>query len=300
VDREVSALTVRPLPPPHKGNAYHLHCSVSNPGALELTAELDAKRGVLVTTDAALVGECDHFLLYLNGQTWTRGAQSDVLAAQVTRAICLGVHLLLAHEMRGLGGQEERYGCDFALFFSNPDGSTPPALLQRVVYNELAVPLKGGAWRDASLALLATALTTKDRDHAEGLSEESVSELSSLQAAAEHKLQAILDGVSALRSSSRPPLLQLVPRQARGDAAARVEGVRVERRPSWYARLLVSKKGAGVELAQPQPSALSMSSSREPRGAANIASCADSTGWDSAELGQLALGSAPPNTDGVA
>jgi hypothetical protein len=54
--------------------------------ALEATAKL---------SDLA---KCDHMLLYLNAQTWTRGAASDVLANEVSLAMDGGVHLLLAHE----------------------------------------------------------------------------------------------------------------------------------------------------------------------------------------------------------
>jgi len=52
----------------------------------------------------------------------------------------------------------ERHGCDFESFFSSPDGATPNDLLQRGIYSEIAVPLKGGAWREASMALFAQAL----------------------------------------------------------------------------------------------------------------------------------------------
>jgi hypothetical protein len=44
------------------------------------------------------LSECDHMLLYLNAQTWTRGAESDTLANEVREAMDLGVYLLLAHE----------------------------------------------------------------------------------------------------------------------------------------------------------------------------------------------------------
>lgn len=95
--------------------------------------------------------------------------------------------MLLAHEMPGVGGQEERHGVDFSSFFANANGATPTELLKRGIYSEIAVchvprppttavsrfnpsasahdsmavwqvPLKGGAWREASMALLGMAL----------------------------------------------------------------------------------------------------------------------------------------------
>ena len=38
--------------------------------------------------------------------------------ADVDKALCLGVRLLLAHEMKGAGGQEARFGCDFETYGS--------------------------------------------------------------------------------------------------------------------------------------------------------------------------------------
>ena len=75
-------------------------------------------------------------------QTWTRGKASEALAAEVAWAMDLGVPVLLAHEMVGVGGQEARGGCDFGSFFSCADGATPTALLKRGVYSRIAVGLK--------------------------------------------------------------------------------------------------------------------------------------------------------------
>ena len=40
----------------------------------------------------------------------------------------------------------------------------PPELLQKGIYSEIAVALKGGAWRNASMALLTVALIIKERE----------------------------------------------------------------------------------------------------------------------------------------
>ena len=63
--------------------------------------------------------------------------------------------------MLGIGGQEARHGCDFGLFFACEQGETPPELLRAGIYHEIAVPLKGGAWREASMVMLAKALRSK-------------------------------------------------------------------------------------------------------------------------------------------
>jgi len=65
--------------------------------------------------------------------------------------------VLLVHEMSGVG-QAARFGCEFASFFSCAKGATPPELLSRGIYSSVAVPLKGGLWREASMALLGMAL----------------------------------------------------------------------------------------------------------------------------------------------
>ena len=46
----------------------------------------------------------------------------------------------------------------FGSFFSCVDGATPGELLKRGIYSEIVVALKGGPWREASMAMLAMAL----------------------------------------------------------------------------------------------------------------------------------------------
>ena len=102
-----------PLLPPKDGHRYHVYCSPLNPGAIVLMKEVARERGfhlhmpgapleatasnvLHITTQAAHMGECDHFLLYLTAQTWTRGDQSEAFGAEVSHAMDLGVHVLLA------------------------------------------------------------------------------------------------------------------------------------------------------------------------------------------------------------
>ena len=149
------------LPPPHN-KAYHIYCSPNNSGAEELMNEMAGAHGLQlkVTTEASALGECMHALVYLNGETWTSGAVSEAFATEVECALELGVHVLLAHEMPGVGQPEARHGVDFASFFDSD--STPKRLIDAGIYNEVAVPLKGVAWREASMVLLARAVAGQD------------------------------------------------------------------------------------------------------------------------------------------
>ena len=139
---------------------YHAFCSPHNSGASALLGEVSKTfaRVIKVTTESDSLEACESMIVYLNAQTWTSGATSAAFAADVERAMTLGVHLLLAHEMIGVDGQEARAGCDFHTFFSCARGSTPQNLLRKGIYNKIAVPLKGGAWREASMVMMGQAL----------------------------------------------------------------------------------------------------------------------------------------------
>ena len=104
------------------------------------------------------MASCERMLLYLNANTWTT-EESVRLAADVALAIRLGVPLVLAHEMEGLG-QDKRYGCPFELFFRHPEdeGHTPEELLKGGIYSDVAIALKGGEWRHASRVLMGQKL----------------------------------------------------------------------------------------------------------------------------------------------
>ena len=91
---------------------------------------------LIVTDEFGMLSECEHMLLYLNAQTWTRGEASNALGAELSAAMDRGVNIVLAHEMVGIGGQEARHGCEFSAFFACADGATPPKLLQRKIYRE--------------------------------------------------------------------------------------------------------------------------------------------------------------------
>ena len=73
----------------------------------------------------------------LDSHTWTRGEGSELFAKEVELAMKAGMHLLLVHEMPGIG-QETRWPCDFGKFFQCDEGSTPPSLLKQGIYDESA------------------------------------------------------------------------------------------------------------------------------------------------------------------
>jgi hypothetical protein len=150
---EVAAQPPASLEAPRR--EHHLYCSASNAGAARLVAELGAHLGgkLAVAHGVDALGACDRMLVYLTARTWTSGEASDALAREVARAMDAGVRLLLVHEQPGeIGGQAGRDAVPFDDFFV----TTPAPLLERQVYQAMiAVPLRGGAWREAGLALLA-------------------------------------------------------------------------------------------------------------------------------------------------
>jgi hypothetical protein len=131
-----------------------LFVSLQNDGATELLNELPdhIKGSLAVVHDAAEIKTCARILLYLDGATWTSGEQSDALAAEVGLAMGAGLQLILAHEMPGVG--QVKRGVHFSTFFACAEGTTPSWLLKMGIYDTIAVPLKGGPWRQAGLTLL--------------------------------------------------------------------------------------------------------------------------------------------------
>jgi len=171
-----SGLTSRLEGDDPRGICYHLYCSQHNKGASALSLEVEShfERALYWTDAVEHLSHCTAMLLYLNAQTWTRGDASDSLAAEVQEALQSGVQVVLAHEMPGLN-QEGRFAVEFATFFE--EGATPTALVAAGVYSALAIPLKGGEWREVSRALLARAIseavssvhTLEHRDRFKGL-----------------------------------------------------------------------------------------------------------------------------------
>ena len=112
VQGELTRQPTPKLPPPGAGKRYHLFCSPENMGAVQLASEVQGALGaeVLVSQDEAEMALCDHFLVYLSSQTWTRGEASRAFATQVELSMSLTgakPRLLLAHEMLGLENSQD-------------------------------------------------------------------------------------------------------------------------------------------------------------------------------------------------
>jgi len=117
-----------------------------------------------VTSDPDDLTCCRQMLVYLNAQTWTSGERSALLAADVKAALDEGVDLLLVHETPDVhGASGSKNGVDFGKFFACADGATPPDLIQANIYQNVAVPLKDGAFRPASMLLFADHLAQYEK-----------------------------------------------------------------------------------------------------------------------------------------
>jgi len=167
VQGELTSQPAVALPAPRDGRRFHVYRCPSNAGAETLLDELGTALQLTIETtqQASQLKECECMLVYLNAATWTSAEASAALAEAVGRAMDLEIRLLLAHEMIGVGGQETRGGCDFGSFFACPDGATPHDLITRGIYSKIAVALKGGAWREVSMALMAQALAEPPPGH---------------------------------------------------------------------------------------------------------------------------------------
>ena len=197
-------------------------------GAWATARGSEYKPKLALTSDVEQLCGCDHIILYLTSQTWTRGEASEALGRELMRAMDLNVNVLLVHEMAGMGGQEARFGCEFGSFFSCADGATPGELLKRGIYSSIAVALKGGQWREVSMVLLGMALGMS-KEEAEvaregkdiyGLDAEDSKRAYSFRAS-----QSLLLRVKSFASSKRLPKLSTL--LARKEAADRGTSVDV-------------------------------------------------------------------------
>ena len=160
VQGEVSQRRVK-LPPLAPGRTSHLYCSPYLPPARALGDELQRLvSGLVLTESIDELDQCEHMLLYLTSETWTRGEASARFAHEVCEAQRKGVHLLLAHEFPSVLEDERtaRHACNFNDFWS--DGWTPRWLLagDSNVYKQIAIALKPDAWRTAGLVKLGLEL----------------------------------------------------------------------------------------------------------------------------------------------
>jgi hypothetical protein len=195
------------LPPTHDGYQFHVYCSPSNVGAAALLSELAAAMSIEieVTEDVNELPVCECMLVYLTGHTWTSGSRSTQLQQEVQYAMRLGVRLQLAHEMVGFGGQEARSGCEFQSFFS----TTPQELLRGGIYNMIAVALKGGAWREVSMVLLAKALAEAPAPHQPTWPRERLNSILSLVRDSRHSISEVMPPSSWWRWPRRAKVVEV-------------------------------------------------------------------------------------------
>jgi len=108
------------------------------------------------TDEPAEAWGCEHMLVMLTEETWTRGETSDTLAHEVCEAMRDGIHRLLVHEVMGarVDDNEARHACSFEQVI----GTTPRHLVDARLYNEIAMNMAGGEWREAGLAKMARQL----------------------------------------------------------------------------------------------------------------------------------------------
>lgn len=160
IQNELAQQATPDVPPPRDGRRYHLYCSPHNAGGVAYAREVSRRLGLglRLAEDFAEMALAECFLVYLTDQTWTSGDATEAFTAEVLQAVRRGLRLHLAHEMPGQGGQEARHGVEFSTFFSCDRGATPLHLIKTGLYDQIAVALKGGEWRKASMMLAAQEL----------------------------------------------------------------------------------------------------------------------------------------------
>jgi len=110
-----------------------------------------------ITQTRADLRYASHMLVYLTEQTWQSGEMSEKFAQEVADAMAMDVSLILAHEMPGVDSAP-RHACEFKFFFACEEGTTPSTLVKAGIYQKIAIALKGGEWRKASIQMLMNAV----------------------------------------------------------------------------------------------------------------------------------------------
>ena len=141
---------------PRKHVAIRVYCSPHNLGARELADELNGFWPGLLQVRSDL-SACDHMLVYLNALTWMH--EPEEFAAELRRAMCVGLPLQTCHEFTSSIDLGSRH----ALEFSKIMNATPADLRKEPtnIYSQIAIPLKGGELREPGLAILAVRLAKR-------------------------------------------------------------------------------------------------------------------------------------------
>ena len=145
------------LPPPSvAGKRFHVCCSPNNLGAASLMNELRDGLGLSslrVSNDLDEVSESARFLVYLTKTTWTHSPEA--FGRDVERAMREGTRLLVCHEYPGLDLHSGRDAVPFQQVLLQ----TPQHLQAADIYHMIAIALKAGEWRQASLVMLGQELS---------------------------------------------------------------------------------------------------------------------------------------------
>lgn len=151
------ALNVASLTPPRDGKQFHCFCSLDNAGArallTEVVSEMRFGKSLMVCDVATQLTACEFMLVYLTRDTWGDSITQKALEEQVLTALQGHVPILLAHEEMGADEEARR-----AVKFEHLIETTPAPLKKAGVYRTIAVPLRAGILRHASLAMLAQML----------------------------------------------------------------------------------------------------------------------------------------------
>ena len=147
------------MPALSQDHVFHVYISKHNPGAARLVREAVYAQECKFRVSQMLddLHSCAKMLIYLTDRTWTSGETSSAFAEEVAQAMDSDIPILLAHEMPG-EQQEGRNATEFKNFFVCDEGTTPAPLLKRGIYKTIAVALKGGEWRKASMVRLCEGL----------------------------------------------------------------------------------------------------------------------------------------------
>ena len=111
---------------PKDGRQFHVFFSKFNPGVDKVVQELEKLSGEAFrsTSDPKRLRECDHMLVLLNSRTWMDGETSTAFTLELCKAMKMGVHRQLAHEVLGArrGDKEARSACFFeSLITTTPE-----------------------------------------------------------------------------------------------------------------------------------------------------------------------------------
>ena len=110
---------------------------------------------LLWTEEFSELEACQHMLVHLNHDTWTRGQDSDAFGYELCEAMRAGVHRLLAHEVHGARIDDEaRLGCPFGHIIATTRDYLKNA--GRLYSTEIAMNLLGSEWRECGLVMLLT------------------------------------------------------------------------------------------------------------------------------------------------